>query len=96
MFPFMKRDDDWRQALEAVEARLDARVLALEEERAATRVERADWAERLERLFHRVRMANAREARGRTPTDDQDVFQQPPEQVSDLDSIRAIRRKRGV
>lgn len=87
---FGAQDDGWRKALESVQERLEARIRALEEGRAADQVERADWAERMERLFHRVRMASARANRGQTPADDQAPLLDPPEQ---LDRSIIFRRK---
>ena len=81
-------DDAWKEAL----SRVEARVRALEEARAADQVERADWAERIERLFNRVRMASTRASRGKGADDDQASLLDPPEQVG---SLTALRRKRG-
>lgn len=87
MFFRERKTPDWEQALQPVLARLEQRLGELERGREQDRLERADWLDKLDRLYHRVRMRLKRE------TDHQDALDVPDAAPEGLGTIRAIRAR---
>lgn len=75
----------------AVEA-LAARVRALEESTAGLTAQhaadRAEWLDKIERAYHRLRARQQRQ-------DEQAALQDPPELTGTLDVVRSLRARRG-
>lgn len=82
-----RKTPDWEQALAPVLARLEQRLADLERGREQDRLERADWLDKLDRLYHRVRMRLKRDS------DLQDVQDAPEAAPEGLGTIRAIRAR---
>lgn len=68
---------------------LESRLEAVDQALSAARIERADWLERIEHLYNRIRTRAQRAAQ----KDEQAALLDPPEQVSVRGDVLALRRQ---